>query len=1457
MQWKTVYIFVSSTFNDMHAERDRLVKRVFPELRLWCAKRKLQLREIDLRWGVSAADAQENKRVVEVCLRNIDKCRPFFLCFMGQRRGWVPSLGDINPETLEAFPALDSYVGKASVTELEVIHALLHPLADSLSPVQHARFYFRSDSYSKSLDTPEHRDLFIPKRGFLRSSDKALETFKKQVSRHYPSVTYTAHWNPELPSPELTGVLAKGRLDDFRVQGTTLEADVLTWLKKAIAEQYPDHTELPETADPLERELDRQDTMRFKSADGYIPRPAEEASLRSCLESSDSRKVILEAEAGCGKTSLLASLITAAEGPVYYRFVGTTPQSFRLEDLSVSLVTQWVRDGLLSKDSLAYSPGELTLMFPRLCVEAAQSKPFLLVLDGMDQLPDNQNWLRWLPESMPERACVIVSVRKGSTAFPQGTQTHPLGLITDSHDKALMVSGYLSSFLKDLDSSQMNRLLEMDGSSNPLYMKIVLNELRQHGSFDTLMSMFQKDYGTTPSSAFHQVLLRISEELKNTFFSPAYAEFLFFMCLAHARQGLTADLFLTACRSLQGWTEEAISDSQILDLIYGLAREMEPYLILDGGQIAIRYDSLRRAIIDRYDPITSQQANLLLSQAYLWRLHCNHDPEDAVIALDHILLATEDFIYTILKRGKVLLLLLQWGGAILLAKACSRLVRQRGFRDFGDLEKVLSKAAARLDTNPDTLFLELDRYGDHGNPITAALLSQEKDMDTGTLLRPRYQADAYRTLSWELSHPEPSSGCTIWAEPYYAIISADILRVMDMRSRETVNILHLPKRQSDQTYLLAGGGDILHLCLFSHKHSRVQISSYRLPDLTLHAQTPILDCPNGNPWVLHDHSGQVYAMQFQNSVRSDHGIYTVSCMNTGRLIFRKELPTGSSYALKGSWFIFRDPASGDLQVFSLEDGKCVFTDRFLGTDHLDPNLQLTSYGKLFANTGNLYCACGEKLYLWLSGSRISASGQIELLQRMIRLRPTPEGLAEDRRWEQPVAHHSSFEVLRCGHLISESRGVVTVMDADCHSLGLLTLGTAPNHIHHGSTTYAEFDGQLLIFQKDKVRSYDWAAFLDALSPSVEQSFVGKRSTVIDNGFLYVMNPEMERIHLRTLKRSQEPQLDQQFWEIYAPWNMVGNDLWIGWGTKSGYFSIKKPGSLQRMHRCRIPDPDTRELHHAFLFRDQKDILQVGIIVGSKNQTQRLCGKETRGFSHLWLQTKPFSRLSFSGGWSETDTGIEIPVFNVASPTSPITVTVDRKPYLIFFNGYKDQQTVQVRIYDFLEQCWIYTKDLHLEKEYMLSDMNLLPWPGGILYSVTSQENPRLEIVDLTLRKNFVISQPLNILTKDPMAQEIILLNRDTREILSYDIRQQTLTAVTTLDSDFWPTQAALLRDKLILMRSFQDTVRIYRRSDGKLLCQQRLEVVPSDLLADNETNTLVMVDADCRKFFWQLEGRSS
>jgi len=47
--WRTIRVFISSTFRDMHAQRDRLVKMVFPKLRERMAKRNLYLVDVDLR----------------------------------------------------------------------------------------------------------------------------------------------------------------------------------------------------------------------------------------------------------------------------------------------------------------------------------------------------------------------------------------------------------------------------------------------------------------------------------------------------------------------------------------------------------------------------------------------------------------------------------------------------------------------------------------------------------------------------------------------------------------------------------------------------------------------------------------------------------------------------------------------------------------------------------------------------------------------------------------------------------------------------------------------------------------------------------------------------------------------------------------------------------------------------------------------------------------------------------------------------------------------------------------------------------------------------------------------------------------------------------------------------------------------------------------------------------------
>lgn len=49
-----IRLFVSSTFRDMHAERDHLNRLAFPELRARCLRRGVEFSAIDLRWGITA-----------------------------------------------------------------------------------------------------------------------------------------------------------------------------------------------------------------------------------------------------------------------------------------------------------------------------------------------------------------------------------------------------------------------------------------------------------------------------------------------------------------------------------------------------------------------------------------------------------------------------------------------------------------------------------------------------------------------------------------------------------------------------------------------------------------------------------------------------------------------------------------------------------------------------------------------------------------------------------------------------------------------------------------------------------------------------------------------------------------------------------------------------------------------------------------------------------------------------------------------------------------------------------------------------------------------------------------------------------------------------------------------------------------------------------------------------------
>ena len=141
---REIRVFLSSTFRDMDAERHYLVTRVFPEIRQICYQRMVNFSEIDLRWGITE-EAAHNGRTVQICLEEIERCRslgipPFFIGFLGERYGWVPQTDDLaaywqqSPDQRYAGPIHDALQKNISVTELEIRFAFLAPPPDVAPP---------------------------------------------------------------------------------------------------------------------------------------------------------------------------------------------------------------------------------------------------------------------------------------------------------------------------------------------------------------------------------------------------------------------------------------------------------------------------------------------------------------------------------------------------------------------------------------------------------------------------------------------------------------------------------------------------------------------------------------------------------------------------------------------------------------------------------------------------------------------------------------------------------------------------------------------------------------------------------------------------------------------------------------------------------------------------------------------------------------------------------------------------------------------------------------------------------------------------------------------------------------------------------------------------------------------------------------------------------------------------
>lgn len=619
--WEKVYIFVSSTFNDMHADRDYLVKRVFPELQDWCERHKLRLVEIDLRWGVTEQDAAHNKNVVKVCLSRIDDCRPFFLCFLGQRRGWVPKEEDVSAATFEAFPDLRSVVGASSVTEMEVLHALISPLHHSLprdtakpaeyyEPAKYAFFYLRDPSYLGQLpaDPPMLRETYtneaVEDEGERAEHDRELKKWREDIaSGSRPSHSYEAKWDPNAATPELTlplqcpstepahierwqrqwqkagmtapgldlednpveagkarefnSRMSSGRLVDFECEGARLSKIIIKELQEAIAARYPAHSEVGRE-DELQREIDQQEQFLFTGSEGFIERDGDFAELDDYAESDSNGLFVVTAPGGMGKSTLLANWVDRyrrriegrTDHSIHFRFIGQSDGTTTIYSMLRLLLSEIKEVAHKLDQEIPLEPTELRNEWPALLEAIGAHGKTVIVIDALNQLESGLSDVSWLPRQLPHNIKLIVSFKRGDPAAEQlyerlseGGQVelvevNPFGGLDD---RRRLVRAYLSQYLKELDAAHLETLINLHGAENPLYLKVVLSELRVFGAYSNLAAKIHSDFGDTPVSAFVRVLERLENDPAYSPIDPKQAVSLLFGLLAHARRGLSVD----------------------------------------------------------------------------------------------------------------------------------------------------------------------------------------------------------------------------------------------------------------------------------------------------------------------------------------------------------------------------------------------------------------------------------------------------------------------------------------------------------------------------------------------------------------------------------------------------------------------------------------------------------------------------------------------------------------------------------------------------------------------------------------------------------------------------------------------------------------------------------------------------------------------------------------------------
>jgi WD40 repeat protein len=609
--WRTVRVFISSTFRDMHAERDQLVRVVFPELRERLLPHRVYLEEIDLRWGVTREQA-ENDQVLDICLQKIDECRPFFLGILGERYGWVP--GTI-PEAMKAQYGWVQYERGKSVTELEILFGVLQ-----LDPRMKDRsfFYFRDAEAIK--DVPEHIRCSV----YVETdADRILKLAnlkdKIRLSGYSVFDGYPARWDPDAYDRPMKSCGRLVGLDEFgrRVCDQLWEA-----IRAEFAlsdEPSPPATQQVDWRAQEDNEHDRFMKSRLRV---YVGREGLHRELIAYAEGNEPRTCLVIGPSGAGKSTALSKFVDeyAPAHPevfVMFHFIGASSRSASLRDLLRRLCFR-LKEKFDYTDEVPEETAPLVTRWRDFLARVPAGRRVLIVIDALDQLEkvDHAKDLYWLPRDLPSHVKIVSSCILDPNT-PAGEQDPVARACRYRADLRLRVEALTrderedivrevpSLSAKTLDADQIRLLIENPATANPLYLRVALEELRGFGSFEQLSARIKAlpcegvdetilaDVGFSPEAMRHagdpvtaiftQVIERLEAEVDRELVRTVLTR------LATARYGLS-----------EGELQELVTGASNAEELFPVLRQLRPYLLVRGSLIGYFHGNLLRAVQKYY-----------------------------------------------------------------------------------------------------------------------------------------------------------------------------------------------------------------------------------------------------------------------------------------------------------------------------------------------------------------------------------------------------------------------------------------------------------------------------------------------------------------------------------------------------------------------------------------------------------------------------------------------------------------------------------------------------------------------------------------------------------------------------------------------------------------------------------------------------------------------------------------